>query len=380
MLPLALQSARDVEFGEGWQRRGDPIVMRPMHKTRYLWLASVVLVACSPTMLSNPDAGGDSSADRTTPADVRNDSTAPPDASDSGVADDVARDTGVDAPDPVDSGADGGVATDSGVVTDSGVAVDSGVAADSGVETDSGVVSDSGIDSGASPDGSSDDASADAASDASADGGASEGGTGLGGYTLVRNATGASCDTSSAWTNTGISDDDDVMAAPAPIGFNVGYFGGVATHFSANTNGLIQLWPSSTGTPTDDYRNGALPDPAGPEGAVAVFWDDLYVPPTAVVQYATFGTSPNRRFVVEYNNVDTIDEEQVLRFQAKLFEGTNVIEFHYCSMTTIGVDDRHTGESATIGVQSFSGSAGLEISRDTAGATPSGTWFRLVPR
>jgi|LNFM01.1.fsa_nt_gb hypothetical protein len=332
-----------------------------MKNTNVLCLLSAALVACAPTTLSRPDAAADTSSDRTSPADVRSDTSSRPDVddrdvdarvTDTGVADAAATDSGLDVAAPIDaSSADGAM----------DAAMDGG-----------GFIEDA-----ATRDAASDGSAADASS---ADVLIGDGATGSGGYMLVRNVTGASCDTSSAWTDTGVTGDDDAMTAPVAMPFSVGYFGQTATHFSASTNGLVQLWPGASGTPSTDYSNDVLPSATAPEGAVAVFWDDLYVPPTGSVRYATLGAAPGRRFVVEYNDVDTIDEEQTLRFQAKFFEGTNVIELHYCAMSTIGFDDRHTGESATIGAQNFARTQGIDVSTDTAGATPSGTWFRLVPR
>jgi hypothetical protein len=225
------------------------------------------------------------------------------------------------------------------------------------------------------------DVAEDSAADAAVEGGADAGAeAGAGGYMVVRNATGASCDDTTSWTDTGLVGDDRAMGAPAALPFSFGYFGSTATHWSASTNGFAQLWPSASGTPSSEYSNVSLPSASAPRGALAVFWDDLLVSPGALVQYATLGSAPSRRFVIDWRDVDTIDEAQLLHFQIKLFETTNVIEFHYCSMDTLEMDERHTGESATIGVQDFSGTNAAQVAFNTAGTTPTGTWFRFVPR
>ena len=67
-----------------------------------------------------------------------------------------------------------------------------------------------------------------------------------------------------------------------------------------------------------------------------------------------------------------------LTFQAHLVEGSDVIEYHYCSMN-VTTGTRHSGGSATIGVENGTGSEGVSISFNTAGAVSTGSGFRLTP-
>ena len=92
------------------------------------------------------------------------------------------------------------------------------------------------------------------------------------------------------------------------------------------------------------------------------------------------GFAGARRFVVEWHTVNTIGLEAELRFQIKLFETSDVIEFHYCTMTDLDMSDRHSGAEATIGLQNFAGTVASQVSFDTAGTTPTGAWIRFTPR
>jgi hypothetical protein len=246
-------------------------------------------------------------------------------------------------------------------MVDTGVMVDSGARVDSGGHADSGVTADSATGGGdAAPVG--------------------DGGSGAGGYTVTRFASGASCEAIMGTVLADVSGDDSAMLSPEPMPFAFSYFGMAATHWSASTNGIAQLWPSASGTPSSVYSNVSIPDPTAPEGMVAAFWDDLVVDAPALVRAQTVGAAPARRHIIEWNGAQTIDLSADLRFQIKFFEGSNIIEFHYCSMTDLDMSERYSGDSATIGVQSFSGAAGAQVSSDTAGTTGTGVYIRFTPR
>lgn len=95
---------------------------------------------------------------------------------------------------------------------------------------------------------------------------------------------------------------------------------------------------------------------------------------------ALLGTAPNRRYVVEWNNVEPFNSAvtSTMRFQAKLFETTNVIEFHYCAISAIS-DPILTGSSASIGVESTSGTAAVLSSFNTANSITLANAIRFTP-
>ena len=199
----------------------------------------------------------------------------------------------------------------------------------------------------------------------------------------VESTTAAMCDDLSL---TGVADpdatgDDSTSQTPLalPSAFAFTYFGTAVDHYSVATNGYLQLWTGATGTPSAVYANDPIPTSAL-TNFVAPLWDDLDVNAPASVRTATFGTAPTRRFVTEWNNAAFHgDSMSVLRFQAKLFETTNVIEFHYCTLTPSD-DTRASGDSATVGIENTAGDVGVQHSNDTAASISTATAIRFTPR
>lgn len=192
-------------------------------------------------------------------------------------------------------------------------------------------------------------------------------------YTTTRLVAAACRTLPGTATNAGLVGDDVTLPTPLALPFTVRYFNENATHFSVNSNGMGQLFPSMSGTTSAEYLNTSLPG-AADTGVVAVFWDDqrLDSMPMQSIRYATLGAAPNREFVVEYF-ASSFGVANSLRYQWVLFETSNVMEFHYCSMTGPMGDLLHTGESATIGLQSFDGSQGQAFSMNTANAIGGGS-------
>lgn len=202
-------------------------------------------------------------------------------------------------------------------------------------------------------------------------------------YTL--SSLSASCDdvsmgaamlpASGAWS-------DDSATSISALPFTARFFGADATHYSVTSNGYAQLWPSMTGTPSTAYSNVALGSTVAPNNMVAPFWDDLVPvdPMTTSVRTAVMGAAPGRRFVIAWSGWRHIagDTADRLNFQAKLFETTGVIEFHYCSIAPANA--MNSGASTTIGLEDAMGTATAMISFNTAGRAATGTAYRLTPR
>jgi hypothetical protein len=75
----------------------------------------------------------------------------------------------------------------------------------------------------------------------------------------------------------------------------------------------------------------------------------------------TFGTAPNRKFVVEWSNMSVLDEagtdlNATLTFEVILFEGSNDIQFVYQSLSGA----RSDGSSATVGMQDSKRTTGVQ--------------------
>jgi hypothetical protein len=176
---------------------------------------------------------------------------------------------------------------------------------------------------------------------------------------------------------------DDTAAPIAALPFPVAFMGAMATHYSVSSNGFMQLWPSSSGSPATDFSNAPLVG-SGPASMIAPFWDDL-TPITGGgtgVRVATVGVGIDRRFVIGWNNWAAVGASGTnLTFQVKLFESTGAIEFHYCALDfgTTSHGNRVAGNSATVGVQNAARDAGIALSYNTASLSTQ-LGVRLSPR
>ena len=141
------------------------------------------------------------------------------------------------------------------------------------------------------------------------------------------------------------ADIDDSTNGSFGIGFSFNFDGTDYTTFTVSSNGWMKLGGHTSDVhPYDGFyswRN--LPYPL-----IVPFWYNLRTyPDSGYVRYKTAGSEGSRVLTVEwrtkyYGSWDTISGPWV--FQARLYEGTNVIEFVYVSMA----DDYST--YATIGM------------------------------
>jgi len=188
----------------------------------------------------------------------------------------------------------------------------------------------------------------------------------------------ASCDEMGLADVAGVSADDSVSALAAlPFAFT--YFGDTITQWSMSSNGFAQLFTAAGGTPVAAPNNDALLAAPPPSGLVAPFWDDLE-PIFSNSRAGVLGTAPNRRFVMYWLHWSIKGQTATVRvsFQLKLFETTNVIEFHYCGMAPEG-NALASGGSATIGLMNVAGTRGMQRSFNTASTVATGRAFRFTP-
>src|SRR5205085_897913 len=112
-----------------------------------------------------------------------------------------------------------------------------------------------------------------------------------------------------------------------------------------------------------------------PDAMIAVFWDDLLASamydPRGSITFLAEGTAPDRRFTIEWKDLDAFYKQgsnyfgQKLRVTHKLvlFE-TGTIELDYGPRTPPTYDkdcglDRHRGCSATIGIEASGGASAI---------------------
>ncbi|MDX2174684.1 MAG: T9SS type A sorting domain-containing protein [Bacteroidota bacterium] len=169
--------------------------------------------------------------------------------------------------------------------------------------------------------------------------------------------SGTSVGSGSVSTATG----DDATQDNLPIGFSFNYLGTTYTTVGVSTNG----WASFVGTLGGSVQNGNtnLFSTIGPNLSVGPWWDDLA---SDSIIYKTTGTPGSQIFTIQWNAKSYYTgSTQLIKFQLHLFEGTNVMEFHYGSVT-LGTNS--TSESASIGIEGATGGNGNWLDAVTGSA------------
>jgi len=175
---------------------------------------------------------------------------------------------------------------------------------------------------------------------------------------------------------------DDTTSALVALPFGTRFFGEDITNYSVSSNGQMMLFTPALGFTTTSRLNLDIPNPALPNRFLAPFWDDLTIVSggTSDARTLTTGATPSRRLTVQWTNWAIVaDITARLTFQVKLFETTNVIEFHYCVMTPGGSATLATGASATVGMEDGTGFIAQRHSFNMAGAVMTGSALRFTP-
>lgn len=136
--------------------------------------------------------------------------------------------------------------------------------------------------------------------------------------------------------------DDGEVGATMP--FTVLYQGVPYNNMTIGSNGALVF---GTTTAQVGFTNGAM---AGQVDGLYPWWDDLYVEnsPTDGVYYQTIGTSPNQKFIVQWNKPHISGNGLPYIFQTIIDQATNEIYFIYNDVEVNDFND--FGSSATIGV------------------------------
>ena len=103
-----------------------------------------------------------------------------------------------------------------------------------------------------------------------------------------------------------LSGDDASVAVALPFAFS--HYGTAYTTANVSTNGHLSFSAPSTG-----FSNVAIPNAATPNAAVYPQWDDLVIDASGAGVYtATKGAAPNRRFVIEWENVHPYNSDRAV--------------------------------------------------------------------
>jgi hypothetical protein len=191
-----------------------------------------------------------------------------------------------------------------------------------------------------------------------------QGGPDTFGYKFIdSNEQGGPCfnwiDITQTGTNTGIHCDD--CGSGFPMGFDFTFFGNTYPGVGIASNGYLGFSGN-----LGDYTNDCIPNVKTPNNIICPFWDDLISTCAgADIFYQTFGSAPNRYFVVEWVNNKFYNDcnSPSLTFEAILYEGSNSILFQYLNMAG---STRAHGDSATVGIENSAGTTGLQYSCNSA--------------
>jgi hypothetical protein len=126
---------------------------------------------------------------------------------------------------------------------------------------------------------------------------------------------------------------DDCVSAALPIGFSFAFFGNAYTQIFVGANGVVGFTAASM---RDGCCNG-IPLPVNDfyNNVIAIGQNDWM--PNAVqkgIRFETRGAAPNRRFVLQFNNVPESGGNGRLTVQIVLFEGSNDIVLYTTTLST----------------------------------------------
>ena len=162
--------------------------------------------------------------------------------------------------------------------------------------------------------------------------------------------------------------DDGWTTDSLPSNFNFNFYGEDYDQVYISTNGLLQFQGPNDPNPTglalktnEDFRETPLSNPT-----IAPFWDDLtaLAGQNAQIYRDVRGTSPNRRYIVQWGPVYKVQDSvplsgdgDELYFQVVLYEDNNEIEFRYHDVETSSRDRTSFRDVTALGTN-YRGSSG----------------------
>ena len=171
-------------------------------------------------------------------------------------------------------------------------------------------------------------------------------------YSITRGGTIVEISTPATGATAVTSLGDDNSVGPYNVGFSFNFYGVNYTQFYIGSNGVISFGSGRSGA-----YGFALPT-SGNYNSITFAGADLNCStsssPSALINYFTTGTSPNRICVINFKNIRTYNSSSPSNFsnvQIQLYEGSNNIELH------IGTVQSNPGSfNRTIGICNNTGS------------------------
>ena len=144
---------------------------------------------------------------------------------------------------------------------------------------------------------------------------------------------------------------DDETSDGIPLGFDFKFYGRMYSETHISSNGLLAMPP---GQPSPFIGSRSIPNITEPNGIIAGWWEDL--DPTGgngQIHYQVLGSSPDRRFIVQFTDVEHFPSGNPSTFQFKLYERSDYIEVHYQSALS-------DGSTHSAGVENHIGQVGAQ--------------------
>lgn len=152
----------------------------------------------------------------------------------------------------------------------------------------------------------------------------------------------------------GAADDEYSAVQTLPAGFSFPYFGAAAPNeFIVAANGFMVFGNTNPTCSFGCYSNGTIPSTTQPNGVIAAYWDDFDRVRVCRKDEATKVTLQWTGFL--YQTTTAVQFQVVLNASGQ-------IDFIY------GPGHMADGGSATVGAENLTGSAGIQVSRNTAGS------------
>ncbi|MEE2904417.1 MAG: LamG-like jellyroll fold domain-containing protein [Myxococcota bacterium] len=146
---------------------------------------------------------------------------------------------------------------------------------------------------------------------------------------------------------------DDGMSSSINIGFDFVYYRRLYSRVFASPNGFISFLANQSGGCCAGRQS---PDINNPNAVIAAYWEDLSPPTGGTLWHDTRGTAPNRRFIVQWQDVAHFGGGNEVTMQIVLYEGRGDFEIRIVNAPSDG------GTHAT-GFENHLGTVGLPIAQ-----------------
>jgi hypothetical protein len=138
---------------------------------------------------------------------------------------------------------------------------------------------------------------------------------------------------------------DDGYLTDVPLGFSFSFYGNTYDKVNVYSNGFLQFGPPQADPARAGFFRGSfIPWSSLPNNIIAFAWTDWS--PQLVyggIRYETRGTAPNRRFLLQFNNVPAYHSPTgMVMMQLVLNEGSNVITIYTNTLVITNSSQRIT--------------------------------------